>query len=57
MNIIRSEKINVFENIYDEYETLFKTDSTVTGFDTTFNEEISQKFNEDTAEFVPDIPS
>jgi parallel beta-helix repeat protein len=57
MNITRSEKINVFENIYDEYETLFKTDSTVTGFDTTFNEEISQKFNEDTAEFVPDIPS
>jgi parallel beta-helix repeat protein len=43
MNIIRSEKLNVFDNIYDEYETLFKIDSTVTGFDTTFNEEISQK--------------
>jgi parallel beta-helix repeat protein len=35
MNIIRSEKLNVFDNIYDEYETLFKIDSTVTGFDTT----------------------
>jgi hypothetical protein len=30
MNIIRSEKLNVFDNIYDEYETLFKIDSTVT---------------------------
>jgi parallel beta-helix repeat protein len=57
MNIIRSEKLNVFDNIYDEYETLFKIDSTVTEFDTTYSEEIYQKLSADSAEFVPDIPS
>jgi len=57
MNIIRTEKLNVFDNIYDEYETLFKIDSTVTGFDTTFNEVISQKYNEDSTELIPDISS
>src|SRR6187397_1688484 len=57
MNIIRSEKLYVFDNIYNEYETLFKIDSTVTEFDTTFNDEISQKLNADSAEFIPDIPS
>ena len=36
---------------------LFKIDSTVAGLDTTFNDEIAQKFNADTAEFIPDIPS
>jgi hypothetical protein len=39
------------------YETLFKIDSTVTEFDTTYNEEIYQKLSADSAEFVPDIPS
>ena len=57
MNIIRTERLNVFENIYDSYETLFKMDSTVIDFDTTFNEPISQKYNEDSAELIPDIPS
>jgi len=57
MNIIRTEKLNVFDNIYDEYETLFKIDSTVAGFDTTFNEVISQKYNEDSTELIPDISS
>jgi parallel beta-helix repeat protein len=53
----RTENLNVFDNIYTEYETLFKIDSTVTGLDTTFNNEISQKFSADSAEFIPDIPS
>jgi len=57
MNISRTENLMVFDNIYASYETLFKTDSTVTGFDTTFNDEISQKLGADSAELIPDIPS
>ena len=56
MNISRTEQLNVFDNIYDEYESLLKADSTVTGLDTTWNDEISQKFSVDSSEFVPDIP-
>src|SRR4030095_954522 len=57
MSINRTESVMVFDNIYAGYETLFKTDSTVTGFDTTFNDEISQRLSADSAELVPDIPS
>ena len=57
MSINRTENLMVFDNIYAGYETLFKIDSTVTGFDTTFNEEIAEKLSADSAEFVPDIPS
>jgi len=57
MSIIRTENLNVFDNIYASYETLFKMDSTVIGFDTTFNETISQKYSADSAEQAPDIPS
>ena len=55
MSINRTETLNVFDNIYDEYETIFKTDSTVKGLDTTWNDEIAQKFSKDSTEFIPAI--
>ena len=57
MSVTRTEQLNVFDNRYDEYETIFKTDSTVTGLDTTWNDEIAKKFNADTTEYVPDVPA
>jgi parallel beta-helix repeat protein len=57
LNVNRTEELNVFDNIYINYENLFTTDSTVKGFDTTMNEEISEKYDRDSAESVPDIPS
>ncbi|HEX6847112.1 MAG TPA: right-handed parallel beta-helix repeat-containing protein [Chitinophagaceae bacterium] len=57
MSINRTEKLIAFDNIYAGYETLFKTDSTVVGFDTTYNDEIYQKLSADSTAFVPDIPS
>ena len=55
LNLNRTENLNVFENIYDGFTDLFKTDSTVSGFDTTFNEAITAKYNDDTVELIPDI--
>jgi hypothetical protein len=55
MNLNRTENLNVFDNIYSEYTDLFKTDSTVVGFDTTLNEGIASKYNADTAELIPEI--
>jgi parallel beta-helix repeat protein len=55
MSINRTGTLNVFDNIYDEYETIFKTDSTVKGLDTTWNDEIAQKFSKDSTELIPAI--
>src|SRR5688572_8269485 len=57
LSINRTQQMNIFDNIFDEYETIFKIDSTVTGLDTTWNDEIAQRFSTDTTEFVPAIPS
>ena len=57
MSFNRTDKLNVFDNIYSDNVNIFKTDSTVTGFDTTINEEIAQRYNVDTAAIIPDIPS
>ena len=56
LNVNRTEKLNVFDNIYAEYDELFKADSTVTRFDTTAYDEISQIIDNDTVAPVPDIP-
>ena len=55
MSVNRTENLHVFENIYSGYSDLFKTDSTVISFDTTFNEMITAKYNNDTAAFIPDL--
>ncbi len=57
MSINRTEHLNIFDNIFDEYETIFKTDSTVIGLDTTWNDEVAEKFSVDTQEYVPKISS
>lgn len=57
MSLSRTENLNVFDNIYAEYTDLFKTDSTVTGFDTTLNENITAKYNVDSAELIPEFES
>lgn len=55
--INRTDKLNVFENIYSEYETLFKIDSTVVGLDTTWNQDVFEKIVLDSAEHIPNIGS
>ena len=57
LSINRTEELDVFENIYSGHETLFKTDSTVIGLDTTWNEEVFEKIVLDSAEEVPNIAS
>ena len=54
-NLNRTDKLNVFGNIYTTYNTLFKLDSTVTGLDTVINEELEQELSADTAVSVPEI--
>jgi parallel beta-helix repeat protein len=49
MNISRTDKINVFANIYGNVETVIKADSTVTGLDTTFKEQLFVELSTDTA--------
>jgi parallel beta-helix repeat protein len=55
MSINRTETLHVFDNIYDEQETILKLDSTVKGLDTTWNDELARKFSKDSAEVVPAI--
>lgn len=55
-NLNRTDKLNIFGNIYGVHEKLFKTDSTVTNLDTTVNEELSNELSVDTAVSIPDIP-
>ena len=54
-NLNRTERLNVFGNIYDEYETLFKIDSTVIELDTTRNEEMFKDITLDSTEQIPNI--
>jgi parallel beta-helix repeat protein len=60
MNISRTDTLNVFENIYDENEQVFKIDSTVAGFDSTIGSETKGLLGEP-VEHVPgwirDLPS
>lgn len=57
MNLIRTEKLNVFDNIYTDYSELFKIDSTVSSLDTATHEKISEKYDADTAMLIPNIKS
>ncbi len=57
LNLGRTEKLKVFENIYSGYEELFKMDSTVSGFDTTWHDEISLRYATDSTVPAPIIPS
>lgn len=55
-NIKGTQNLNVFENILGQYETLYQTDATVTGLDTSFNEELDKALSLDSSEYVPDLP-
>jgi len=57
LNLGRTEKLKVFENIYSGYEELFKIDSTVSGLDTTWHDEISLRYATDSTVPAPVIPS
>ena len=57
LNLNRTEKVNVFDNIYTDVTQLFKIDSTVNRFDTAKYDEIARMVSIDSAELVPDIPS
>jgi parallel beta-helix repeat protein len=57
LNLGRTEKLKVFENIYSGYEELFKMDSAVSGLDTTWHDEISLRYATDSTVPAPIIPS
>jgi parallel beta-helix repeat protein len=54
-NISRTENLNVFNNSFTDCDQIFKTDSTVAGLDTTFNEELSEKLSSDNNITIPVI--
>jgi parallel beta-helix repeat protein len=56
-NINRTEKLNVFENDFSEYTTLYKIDSTVMDLDTTWNEDAYHRIGLDSAQQVPNFPA
>ena len=55
LNINRTDSLNVFNNIYSGYENLFKTDSTVSNFDTTMNNELADELSADRDFAAPKI--
>jgi len=52
----RTDKLNIFGNIYGEYDELYKADTTVTGLDTLLNDELAKKLSADYEEFAPAVP-
>jgi parallel beta-helix repeat protein len=57
MSLSRTEKLNVFNNIYSDYSELLKIDSTVTFLDTLYNKTIAEKYDAEIADKIPDIAS
>jgi parallel beta-helix repeat protein len=57
LNVTRTENLLVTDNIYTGYERLFKLDSTVTGFDTTWHIDFTRDYDADTAFTMPVIAS
>lgn len=55
-NIKGTQDLNIFENIYDQYQSLYSIDGTVTGLDTGFNAAMDKALSVDTTEYVPEIP-
>ncbi|MEJ0106285.1 MAG: right-handed parallel beta-helix repeat-containing protein [Bacteroidota bacterium] len=55
LNLNRTDSLNVFNNIYSGYETLFKTDSTVSNLDTTLNDDLADELSTDKDIAVPQI--
>jgi len=56
-NFSRTGGLHVFSNTFSGYEQLFKTDSTVTGLDTTMYYEILEQVEKDTSVSLPGIAS
>ena len=54
-NLSLTDKLHVFSNTFSETESAFRTDSTVTGLDTSIDLEIAAKFDEDSAVNIPEI--
>jgi parallel beta-helix repeat protein len=54
-NISNTVNLRIFNNTFSGCDQDFKTDSTVTGLDTTFNEELSEQLSVDTSIAIPVI--
>jgi hypothetical protein len=54
-NLSRTECLNIFGNSYSDYTDLFKMDSTVFSLNTSYNESLSSKYNDEIVSPVPDI--
>ena len=54
-NISRTRHLNVFSNTYSGIDWVFKTDSTVTGLDTSFSEALYQKTAADSNIAIPTV--
>ncbi len=57
LNLNRTQHLRIFDNLYSGYEKLLKTDSTVTGIDTTVHDDILLRYGSEEPEATPDIPS
>jgi parallel beta-helix repeat protein len=55
LNLNRTVSLNIFNNIYSGYETLFKTDSTVFDLDTTVNDDLANELSTDKNLVIPQI--
>jgi hypothetical protein len=54
-NISRTRHLNIFSNTYSGIEQVYKTDSTVTGLDTSFSEALYQKAATDSTIVIPTV--
>jgi parallel beta-helix repeat protein len=54
-NLNRTDSLNIFNNIYSGYETLYKTDTTVTNLDTLVYDELSIELSKDQELRIPEV--
>jgi len=54
-NLNRTDSLNIFNNIYSGYETLYKTDTTVTNLDTAVYDEITIELSKDNELKIPEV--
>ncbi|MBS1621836.1 MAG: right-handed parallel beta-helix repeat-containing protein [Bacteroidetes bacterium] len=54
-NLSRTNDLKVFNNTINDCSQVFKVDSTITGLDTAYNEDLSEKLSMDANISIPDI--
>jgi parallel beta-helix repeat protein len=55
LNLNRTDSLNIFSNIYSDYETLYKTDTTVTNLDTVAYDELTVELSKENELKIPEV--